>query len=84
MDNLPAHKVGGVREMFEASGARLLYLPSYSPDFKPDRAGQAQGLPPQGGRPNPRRAPSRHRRRLDAFAHDECANYFTAPGYESE
>ena len=27
MDNLPAHKVGGVRQMIEAAGARLLYLP---------------------------------------------------------
>ena len=35
MDNLPAHKVGGVREMIEARGARLLYLPPYSPDFNP-------------------------------------------------
>jgi transposase len=35
MDNLPAHKVGGVREAIEAAGARLLYLPPYSPDFNP-------------------------------------------------
>ena len=33
MDNLPAHKVAGVREAIEAAGARLLYLPPYSPDF---------------------------------------------------
>jgi transposase len=35
MDNLPAHKVAGVREAIEAAGARLLYLPSYSPDLNP-------------------------------------------------
>jgi transposase len=35
MDNLPAHKVAGVREAIEAAGARLLYLPPYSPDFNP-------------------------------------------------
>ncbi|MFO1143234.1 MAG: IS630 family transposase [Amaricoccus sp.] len=35
MDNLPAHKVSGVREMIESRGARLLYLPPYSPDFNP-------------------------------------------------
>jgi transposase len=35
MDNLPAHKVAGVREAIEAVGARLLYLPSYSPDLNP-------------------------------------------------
>ena len=35
MDNLPAHKVTGVREAIEDAGARLLYLPPYSPDFNP-------------------------------------------------
>src|ERR1035437_10234540 len=31
----PAHKVQGVRQLIEASGAKLLYLPPYSPDFNP-------------------------------------------------
>jgi transposase len=35
MDNLAAHKVAGVRERIEPCGARLLYLPPYSPDFNP-------------------------------------------------
>src|SRR5215212_11277233 len=35
MDNLPAHKVTGVRAAIEAAGAELLYLPPYSPDFNP-------------------------------------------------
>jgi transposase len=35
MDNLAAHKVAGVRELIEAAGARLLYLPPYSPDLNP-------------------------------------------------
>ena len=35
LDNLSAHKVPGVRETIEAAGARLLYLPPYSPDFNP-------------------------------------------------
>jgi hypothetical protein len=35
MDNLPAHKVHGVRHAIEAAGATLLYLPAYSPDFNP-------------------------------------------------
>ena len=35
MDNLGAHKVKGVRELIEAAGARVLYLPPYSPDFNP-------------------------------------------------
>ena len=35
MDNLSAHKVQGVRQLIKASGAKLLYLPPYSPDFNP-------------------------------------------------
>ena len=35
MDNLPAHKVAGIRELIEASGAKLIYLPPYSPDLNP-------------------------------------------------
>lgn len=35
MDNLPAHKVAGVEALIEAQGARLIYLPPYSPDFNP-------------------------------------------------
>lgn len=35
MDNLPAHKIAGVRAAIEAAGADLLYLPPYSPDLNP-------------------------------------------------
>ena len=35
MDNLSSHKVNGVRERIEAAGAKLLYLPPYSPDLNP-------------------------------------------------
>lgn len=35
LDNLPAHKVAGVREAIEAVGAQVHYLPPYSPDLNP-------------------------------------------------
>ena len=35
MDNLATHKIRGIVEATEAAGARLLYLPPYSPDFNP-------------------------------------------------
>lgn len=35
LDNLATHKVRGIGEAIEAVGARLLYLPPYSPDFNP-------------------------------------------------
>src|SRR5690349_24670446 len=35
MDNLASHKHPQVRELIESAGAKLLYLPPYSPDFNP-------------------------------------------------
>lgn len=35
LDNLSTHKVAGVREAVAGAGARLEYLPPYSPDFNP-------------------------------------------------
>ena len=35
MDNLAAHKRVGVREAIESVGAKLVFLPPYSPDFNP-------------------------------------------------
>jgi len=35
LDHLATHKIWGVREVLEAAGARLLYLPPYAPDFNP-------------------------------------------------
>jgi len=35
LDNLATHKIRGVGDALEAVGARLLYLPPYSPDFNP-------------------------------------------------
>jgi transposase len=35
MDNLQSHKVSGIRQAIESAGARLLYLPPYSPDLSP-------------------------------------------------
>lgn len=35
LDNVPFHKAAGVRDAIEARGARLLYLPPYSPDLNP-------------------------------------------------
>ncbi len=34
-DNLSSHKVAGIREAIEATGAKLRYLPPYSPDLNP-------------------------------------------------
>jgi len=35
MDNFSSHKVVGIKEAIVAAGAKLVYLPPYSPDFNP-------------------------------------------------
>lgn len=35
MDNFSSHKVAGIKPAIEAVGARLVYLPPYSPEFNP-------------------------------------------------
>ena len=35
MDNMSSHKVSGVKDLIEAVGAQVKYLPPYSPDLNP-------------------------------------------------
>ena len=86
MDNLPAHKGAAVREAIEAYGARLLFLPPYSPDSNPieNASAKLKALL--------RRAAARTvdelwaviGNSLDAFTPSECANYFTGAGYDAD
>ena len=43
LDNLPAHKVSGVREAIEAVGARIWYLPPYFTRPEPHRKNVVEG-----------------------------------------
>jgi len=65
MDNLPAHKAGGVRAAIEAVGATLLYLPPYSARLQSNRDGvrQAQGAAARRRRPDDPGLVADHRRR---------------------
>jgi len=44
LDNLPAHKSGAARNAIETTGAWLLFLPPYSPDFNPIENAFAKAL----------------------------------------
>jgi transposase len=35
MDNLGSHKAKAVRQLIRAAGAKLFFLPKYSPDLNP-------------------------------------------------
>jgi transposase len=86
MDNLPAHKVAGVRAAIEATGARLRLLPPYSPDFNPIELAFAK-LKAVLRRAAARTIPELWTtigNALPQFTPAECANYFTACGYEPD
>jgi transposase len=86
MDNLPAHKVAGVRETIEAAGARLLYLPPYSPDFNPIEMAFAKlkALLRKTAARSVDDLWDAVAQSLDAFTPNECANYFAASGYDPD
>ena len=85
MDSLPVHKVAGVREVVEAAGARLRYLPKYSPDLNPIE--QAFRKFKAHLRKAAERTIPRLSRRIGAimtkFSSQECDNYFRHAGYAS-
>src|ERR1700741_241530 len=86
MDNLPAHKVAGVRAAIHATGARLWLLPPYSPDFNPIENAFAK-LKASLRRAAARTIPALWdaiRDALPQFTPNECANMFKAAGYEPE
>ena len=83
MDNLGSHKASGVEEAIECVGARVWYLPPYSPDLNPIEklwstikswlgraaADTLDGLTRAAGEA------------FRAVGADECAHYFRSCGY---
>jgi transposase len=86
LDNLGAHKVAGVREAVAAAGARVLYLPPYSPDFNPIEQAFAK-LKALLRSAAARTVTDLHdaiRRAFARFTPQGCRNYIAAAGYESD
>ena len=83
LDNLSAHKVPGIREAIEAAGAKLLYLPPYSPDFNPIEQlfAKLKALLRKAAERSVEGLWNRIACLLDAFLPDECTNYFRNSGY---
>lgn len=86
MDNLPAHKVKGVREAIERAGAILLFLPPYSPDFNPieQAFSKLKALLRKAAARTVVTLEAAIATALDAFTPQECANYFANSGYEPD
>ncbi len=84
MDNLPAHKVTGVRQAIENAGAKLLYLPPYSPDFNPIEMAFSK-LKAQLKKAAKRTINDLWEfigSLIEKFTPNECENYFKAAGYD--
>jgi len=84
MDNLGSHKGKAVRHAIRMTGARLIFLPKYSPDLNPieqDFAKLKHLL---------RKAAARTREAvraaiadlIETFTADECSNYLKNSGYD--
>jgi transposase len=85
MDNLSSHKGPRVRELIEATGASLRYLPPYSPDFNPieNAFAKLKTLLRKAAERTVGALWDRIGILLDALTPDECANYFAAAGYDA-
>ncbi len=85
MDNLPSHKVAGIRQAIEARGATLIYLPPYSPDLNPIELvfSKLKGLLRKAAERTVNDLWKRIAIVLDAFTPEECQNYLTHDGYAS-
>ena len=86
MDNLGCHKGVDVRAAIEDAGAELRFLPPYSPDFNPIEQAFAKlkALMRKAAARTKQALWNKVAEILDAFTPEECANYFTATGYEPE
>jgi transposase len=86
MDNLPAHKITGVRAAIEKTGARLLLLPPYSPDFNPIEMAfsKLKALLRKAAARSIDELWSVVADCLASFKPAECRNYFIAAGYDPE
>ena len=84
MDNLGSHKGWAVRRAIRSAGAKLFFLPKYSPDLNPIeqvfaklkhllRKAQARSFDAVSDAIG---------RLLDSFTPQECANYFANSGYQ--
>ena len=86
MDNLGSHKGAAVREAIDAAGARLRFLPPYSPDFNPieNAFAKLKALLRKAGARTRDALWAAVGTALEAFTPSECRNYFSAAGYEPE
>src|SRR5918992_5120167 len=85
MDNLGSHKSKTVRQLIRSAGAKLFFLPKYSPDLNPIEQvfAKIKHLLRKAAERTLEATWRRLGDLLDRFSPDECARYFQNAGYAS-
>jgi len=85
MDNLTGHKGPRVRQLIEAAGASLFYLPPYSPDFNPieNAFAKLKALLRKAAERTVEGLWTAIGQLIDLFTPKECRNFFAAAGYDA-
>ena len=84
MDNLASHKAKAVRQAIRNAGAKLIFLPKYSPDLNPIEQvfAKLKHLLRKAAARTPDAVCNAIAEILDTFSPSECAKYFANSGYE--
>lgn len=85
MDNLGSHKSKAVRDAIHAAGAKLFFLPPYSPDLNPIEQvfSKLKRLLRKADERTIEATWKKIGKLLDFFQPQECANYLRNSGYDS-
>ena len=85
MDNLGSHKGKAVRQLIRAAGAKLFFLPKYSPDLNPIEQvfAKLKHLLRKAAARTVEAVCAAIGELLGAFTTDECANYFKTQDIEA-
>jgi transposase len=85
LDNLGSHKSDAVRQLIRKTGARLFFLPPYSPDLNPIEQvfAKLKGLLRKAAERTVEAAWKRIGLLLQEFSAEECSNYLNNAGYVS-
>ena len=86
MDNLGSHKAKATRQAIRSAGARLFFLPPYSPDLNPIEQvfAKLKRLLRRAEERTVEETWKRIGQLLDHFEPEECANYIANAGYASD
>jgi transposase len=85
MDNLGSHKGKAVRELIRSTGAKLFFLPKYSPDLNPIEQvfAKLKHLLRKAAARTVETVCAAIGKILSTYTPAECANYFRNSGYQT-